>query len=48
MKITRRGWIVLVIVTSALIWCLLDMTTPPSCKVNFNDMSQFCKDFLYR
>lgn len=45
--ITRRGKIVLAIVVIALAWWAFDATTPEQCKVEIEQMSQFCKDLLY-
>ena len=45
--ITRRGKIVLAVVILAIVWWLFDVTTPDQCKVEIEQMSQYCKDLLY-
>jgi hypothetical protein len=46
-KLTRRGKIVLTIVILAIVWWLLDVTTPEQCKVPVEQMNQFCIDLMY-
>jgi hypothetical protein len=52
MKLTRRGRRVRAVILTALglgiIWLLNDITTPEECKVEFENLSQFCLDLLYK
>ena len=52
MNLTRRGRRVkaglLTALLLAIIWLLNDMTTPDQCKVEFENLSQFCLDLLYK
>lgn len=52
MKLTKRGRRVraglLTALILAIIWLLNDMTTPDQCKVEFENLSQFCLDLLYK
>lgn len=45
--LTRRGKLVLAILTLLLVSWLLQATTPDECKVPVGEMSQFCIDFLF-
>jgi len=51
MKLTKRGRRVRAVILTALglaiIWFLNDITTPDECKVEFENLSQFCLDLLY-
>lgn len=52
MNLTKRGRKVRAGLLTALIlatvWLLNDMTTPDQCKVEFENLSQFCLDLLYK
>ena len=50
MRLTKRGKRVralLILAGLLLVWWLMKETTPPPCRVRLEDMSQFCKDFLF-
>ena len=51
MKLTKRGRRVRAVLLTALIlatvWLLNDATTPDQCKVEVENLSQFCLDLLY-
>ena len=52
MKLTKRGRNLRAVILTALllviIWQLNDATTPDQCKVEFENLSQFCLDLLYK
>jgi hypothetical protein len=52
MSLTKRGRRVraglLTALLLAIIWLLNDATTPDQCKVEFENLSQFCLDLLYK
>jgi hypothetical protein len=45
--ITKRGWFVIGVLVVLVLWWAFDVTTPEECKVEIENMSQFCKDLLY-
>lgn len=46
-RLTRRGKIVLTIIIFVIVWFLFDITTPSACKVDFEDLPQWCVGLLY-
>lgn len=46
-KLTRRGKIVLTLIVFLIFWLLLDVTTPSECKVDFEELPQWCVGLLY-
>ena len=46
-RLTRRGKIVLTLAILFVIWLAFEMTTPAECKVPFEDLPQWCVEFLY-
>lgn len=46
MKYRIRRWVFVLILLLAFAWAM-DVTTPDECKVDVEQMSQFCKDLIY-
>lgn len=46
-RLTRRGKIVVALLILGVVWAMFRSTTPIECRVDLEQMPQWCVEFLY-